>query len=77
MSQEEIYAVYGLSGEYPEPVRIPGYFGDLRTVRESVMFKARKEGFTGTFEKRMAQLEWWLVRMRPVPEDLQRPPNAT
>lgn len=60
------YAVYGNAEEYG-PVLIPEYCGSEQIIRERVMEKARREGFTGTFAERMAELGWWLAPLYTTP----------
>lgn len=58
--QVQVWAVYCKSDEYSLPIRLPGYAGSISEVRKQVMDGARREGFTGSFEERMAELGWWL-----------------
>lgn len=53
------YAVFGTSEEYPRPIRIPGYDGSTQAeVLAVVLVRARKEGFKGGAEERLAELGW-------------------
>lgn len=66
----DAYAVYGYTEEYGH-VLLPDYVGPMNVIRERVMEKARREGYLGTFEDRMKELDW---SIRPLfshpPEDL-------
>lgn len=67
-----LFAVFAKSEEYPWPVRIPGHIGTMAEVRDSVMAKARHEGFKGDFVERMAALGWWLEPLFTHPAPQQR-----
>ena len=53
------YAAFGTSAEYPMPIRITGYDGStVNEVFTHILVRARKEGFKGTLQERMAELGW-------------------
>ncbi len=56
-----MWMVRGPTEEYGM-VYLPTYAGTQREVEEKVMEGARREGFKGTLQERLAFLEWEIVR---------------
>ena len=54
------YAVFAQEGDGPV-IRIPGYDGSTEAeVKGHVLSRARREGFKGNADERMAELGWWV-----------------
>jgi len=60
------YAVYGNAEGYG-PVMLPEYVGSMEVIRNRVIANALREGFTGNFVERMAELGWWLEKLYATP----------
>lgn len=61
------FAAHGKSEEFG-PVLLSEYVGSMEVIRGRVMEKARREGFTGDFVQRMAELDWWIEPLYSRPQ---------
>jgi hypothetical protein len=68
----EIWIVKGET-EWGDTVYLADYAGDTRSdVVRKVIRSARREGFDGTFDERMSELDWQLVQARIVEKNVTK-----
>ena len=68
-----LYVVMAYSGECQKMVCLTQYSGSHLEVVNRIMSRARAEGFKGTLQERMEELQWWIVPAYVHSDDYENP----